>query len=199
MVIHTHHGVITAKSWRAQHDMAWWSQKKAWSCYGDHGHYYNIVRTLIIQPTLLIIYQLVVRYFYNAEYVERTHQRLPERRLTKMNLFLKNWKFPKITKSNIYIILKLFWNSILLTCHHRRKLNFWRKFRPTGLTRQFGGKSYSNASQLCHIIMVCGSHYLRKHWEAIHFFTNRKHGKHDDHTMIMVKIMENMVIMPWSW
>ena len=34
----------------------------AWSCYGDHGHYYNVVRTLIIQPTLLISAQ-VVRYF----------------------------------------------------------------------------------------------------------------------------------------
>ena len=30
---------------------------------GDHGHCYNVDRALIIQPTLLISKQVVVRYF----------------------------------------------------------------------------------------------------------------------------------------
>ena len=43
--------------------MVWPSWKNAWTCHGDHGHYYNVVRTLINQPTLLISKQMVVRYF----------------------------------------------------------------------------------------------------------------------------------------
>ena len=43
--------------------MSWSSWNKTWSCHGDHSHYYNVVRTLIIQPTLLISQQVVVRYF----------------------------------------------------------------------------------------------------------------------------------------
>ena len=43
--------------------MAWPSWKIACSCHDDHGHYYKVVRTLIIQPTLLVINEVVVRYF----------------------------------------------------------------------------------------------------------------------------------------
>ena len=43
--------------------MTWPSWKIARSCQGDHGHYYNVVGMLIIQPTLLIINQVVVLYF----------------------------------------------------------------------------------------------------------------------------------------
>ena len=42
--------------------MSWSSWNIAWSCHGDHGHYYNVVRTLIFQPTLLISNEVVVRY-----------------------------------------------------------------------------------------------------------------------------------------
>ena len=45
--------------------------------------------------------------------------------------------------------------------------------------------------------MVYRSNYLRKHWQTILFF-RKKHGKHNDHTMIIIWIMENMVIIPWS-
>ena len=31
--------------------------------HGDYGHYYNAVKTLIIQPTLIISKHVVVRYF----------------------------------------------------------------------------------------------------------------------------------------
>ena len=68
----------------------------AWSWHGDHGHYYNVVRTLIIQLPLLISNQVVVRYSFNVEYVERTHQKQPKRRLNKMNLCQKF----EITKNN---------------------------------------------------------------------------------------------------
>ena len=33
--------------------------------------------------------QVIVRYFFNAEYVERTHQKLPERPLTRMDISQK--------------------------------------------------------------------------------------------------------------
>ena len=46
--------------------------------------------------------------------------------------------------------------------------------------------------------MVYGSTYLRRHCQTSHFLFQKKHGKHDDHTMTMVWIMENMVIIPWS-
>ena len=41
----------------------------------DHGHYYNVVRTLNIQPTLIIIcsIQVLLQYFFNQEYVGRIH------------------------------------------------------------------------------------------------------------------------------
>ena len=43
--------------------MSWSSWNMAWSCRGDHGHYHNVVRTLIIQLILLISDQGVVREF----------------------------------------------------------------------------------------------------------------------------------------
>ena len=43
--------------------MAWPSEKIAELCHGDHDNYYNVVRTLIIQPNLLFSAQVVVRYF----------------------------------------------------------------------------------------------------------------------------------------
>ena len=51
--------------------MSWSSRIIAWSCYGDHGHYYNVVRTLIIQPTLLISAQVVVRNFLTRNWLNK--------------------------------------------------------------------------------------------------------------------------------
>ena len=54
------HGMVIMK---CSMIMVWPSWKIAWPSHGDHGHYYNVVRTLIIQPTLLISAQVIVRYF----------------------------------------------------------------------------------------------------------------------------------------
>ena len=53
--------------------------------------FYNVVRWPIIQPTLLISNQVIVRY---VECVAQTHQNLPQKTLTKMNLFPKNSNLP---------------------------------------------------------------------------------------------------------
>ena len=56
----------------------------AWSCHSDHGRYFNVVRTLIIQPILLISAQMVGSLLiFKAEYLEQTNQKLPERHLLK--------------------------------------------------------------------------------------------------------------------
>ena len=78
------------------------------SCYDDHGQFYNIVWTIIIQPTLQISVQVVVQYFYYEEYVGGTHQKLPEKLLLKWICSSKKSKRPKIVKScNIWVISKL--------------------------------------------------------------------------------------------
>ena len=52
--------------------------------------------------------------FFNADYVQQTHQKLPERHLLKW-IALKISKLPKITKScKIYVILKLLLKKKLL-------------------------------------------------------------------------------------
>ena len=53
-------------------------------------------------------------------------------------------------------------------------------------------------SQMWYITLY-GSNYWRTEWQTIHFFRNKHHEKHDDHTMIMVWIRENMTIIPWSY
>ena len=68
-------------------------------CLNIYGYYYNVVRMLIIKPSLFNNNQLVFRYFFDAQYIERTHQNLPEKRLMEITLFLKNWKLPKTMKS----------------------------------------------------------------------------------------------------
>ena len=40
--------------------LTWTSWKTAWSCYGGHDYYYNVVRALIIQLTLLISTHLLL-------------------------------------------------------------------------------------------------------------------------------------------
>ena len=96
----------------------------------------------------------------------------------------------------------LHWNCCLMrTCclviTEENSKSFWSYLRLILLTRQFGGVNSSKASQVCHI-MVYGSNYWRKRWQTIHFFFKKKHGKHDDHNIIIVWIMENMVIIPRS-
>ena len=60
--------------------MALPSWKIASPCYGDHGHYYNVIRTLIIQPTWCPGGSPLL---FNAEYAEQTHQKLSEQHLLK--------------------------------------------------------------------------------------------------------------------
>ena len=132
MVIHTRYCVIMARSWHVHHEysmiMVWPSWKIAWPCHGDHGHYYNVVRTLNILPTLLICCPGGSPLLFNAEYVEQTHQKLPERHLLKWISF-KISKLPEITKScNIYVILKLLLKKNLLSWYHRRKLLNYREY-----------------------------------------------------------------------
>ena len=95
----------------------------------------------------------------------------------------------------------LYWNCcLIITCclviTEKKSNSLWSKLCLILLTRQFWGANCSIASEVCQI-KVYGIHYLRKHWQTNHF-QKKKHGKHDDHTMIMVWIMENMVIIPWS-
>ena len=95
----------------------------------------------------------------------------------------------------------LYWNYLLkttccLVITEEKSQPFWSNLPWILLTRQFGSINLAEGSQVSHI-MVYGSNYLRKQWQTIHFFS-KKYGKHDDHTMIMVCIMENMVTIPWS-
>ena len=95
----------------------------------------------------------------------------------------------------------LYWNCCLIrTCclliNEENSKFFWSNLQIISLPRHFVGVNLSKFSQVCHM-NIYGSNYLTKHWQAIHFF-QKKHGKHDDHTMIVVWIMENMVIIPWS-
>ena len=96
-----------------------------------------------------------------------------------------------------------YWNccSIKTCClvmTEENSKSFWSNLRLIfELTLQVGGVNASKACEVCHI-KVNGSNYLRKHGQANHSFSKQKRGKHDDHTMIMVGIIENMVIIPWS-
>ena len=74
---------------------------------------------------------------------------------------------------------------------------FWSNFRLILLTRQYGGVNSSEASQVCHI-MIYGSNHLRKQWQTTQLLFKKKMEKYDDYTMVMVWIMENIVIIPWS-
>ena len=95
----------------------------------------------------------------------------------------------------------LYWNCCLITgclvITEANSKSLWSNLRLLLLTRQFGGVNSSKGSQVCHII-VYDTNYSRKNWQNILFFFQKKHGKHDDHTIIMRWIMENMVIIPWS-
>ena len=53
------------------------------------------------------------------------------------------------------------------------------------VTRNFEGVISYKASQMCHI-MVYGNIFLRKHWQIIQLFFQKKD-------------MENIMIIPWSW
>ena len=57
------------------------------------------------------------------------------------------------------------------------------------------GILFCNAGKLC-LEMLYGSKLFEKTLTNNSFFSNEKHGKHDDHSMIMVRIMENMVVIP---
>ena len=81
--------------------MAWSSWKIAWSCHGDHGHYYNVVKTLIIQPTLLISKQVVIRHFLTWNMLNGPIKNYPKR-VQKMDLSSKISKFPQSQSSVIY-------------------------------------------------------------------------------------------------
>ena len=76
-------------------NMVWLSLKIAWSRRGDHGHYFNVIRTLIIQPTLLISTQLVVRYFLTRNMLNKSIRNYPKT-FNKKDLSPKN----EITKNN---------------------------------------------------------------------------------------------------
>ena len=82
-------------------------------------------------------------------------------------------------------------------------------------TWKFGGVIYFKASQVCHIIIL-GSNYLTKHWQANNFFskkacktwysyhnlgmTHRRHGNHPmNHEDQAEKHGSHDVIMAWSW
>ena len=69
--------------------IAWTSWNIAWSCHGDHGNYYKIVRTLNIQPALLITTHVVVRYFLTRNLLNKTIKKVPERRSTRMDFSQK--------------------------------------------------------------------------------------------------------------
>ena len=97
----------------------------------------------------------------------------------------------------MYVILKLLFNKNLpFGVTEENSKSFWSNLHLISLTCHFGGLNSSQDSQVCHI-MVYGSNYLRKHWQTIHFFL-KKHGKYDYHSIIMVWIVENMVIIPSS-
>ena len=81
-----------------------------------------------------------------------------------------------------------YWNcSLNRTCcfviTEENSKSFWSNLLLTLLNCQLGGVNSSKASQVCHI-KVYGSNYWRKHRQTIHFFQ---------------KIMENIMIIPWSW
>ena len=84
---------IIARSWHGYHVilddhgmvvnedgmiMVWPSNKMAWSCHGDHGHYYNVVRIPTIQPTLLISKQVVVSCFLVRNMLDEPIRNFPK-------------------------------------------------------------------------------------------------------------------------
>ena len=103
---------------------------------------------------------------------------------------LKISKLPKTRKScNMFVISKLLCNNNLLFGYYRRKLKITGSILCSVLlTRQLRGVNYSKSSQVCHI-MVYDTNYLRRYWQNILIFFEKKHAKHDAHTMIMVWIM----------
>ena len=95
----------------------------------------------------------------------------------------------------------LYWNCCLiktlcLVITEENSKSFRSNLHLILVTRHFGDVNSSKSSQMCQI-MVYGSRYCRKQWQPLHFLS-KKHGKYDDNTMIMLWIMENMVIIPWS-
>ena len=68
-------------------------------------------------------------------------------------------------------------------------------------TRHFGGLNSSKTSQVCHIMVFAATFWENIEKQSIFF--NKKHGKHDYYTMIMVWIMtttlRNIAAMPSSW
>ena len=120
--------------------MAWSSWKIARSCHGEHVHFYNVDRTLNIQPALFFSNQ--VHYFLTQIMLnEPSGNYLKDVCLTKMNLFLKISKFRncqkywkakkewKMVKYELTIVtLELLFKK-LLSVYHRRKLFFWNNLR----------------------------------------------------------------------
>ena len=175
MVIMKYSMIMASPSW-----------KIAWSCHGDYGHYYNIIRTLIIQPTLLISKQVASPLFFNKEHVVRTHQKLPERRLINGSLCQN----VVITENNKKaVICMLYWNCCLIrTCcqvnTEENSKSTWSNLRLILLTRNCGGVNSCKGSQVF-LIMVYG----RNLWENF-----------DKRSITFLKTnMDNMMTIPWSW
>ena len=100
----------------------------------------------------------------------------------------------------------LYWNCCLIRTYYlvineENCKSFRSNLRESFLTCHFGGVNSFKISQMCHIL-VYSSNCLRNHWQTIHFFKEKKHGKHY-HTMIMPWIImtmpRNMAAMPSSW
>ena len=96
--------------------------KVAWAYHDSHCHYYNVVRTLIIQPVLLIIAQVVFRYFLRGMFWLNS-SKITRKTFIKMDFPPKTSNLPKITKPCIiYVILKLLFKKKLLSGYQRKKL-----------------------------------------------------------------------------
>ena len=89
----------------------------------------------------------------------------------------------------MYVILKLYFNkNLMLGDYWRKYKSFWSTLRIILLTRHFAGVDASKVRQVSHIMVL----------QEQSIFFQKKNGKHDDHTIIMLWTVENMVIMPWS-
>ena len=69
--------------------MAWLSWQIAWSCYGGYDHYYNLLRTLIIQKILLLSAQVVIRDVLTRNILTKRSE-TTQKTFTTMDFFAEN-------------------------------------------------------------------------------------------------------------
>ena len=104
--------------------MAWSSSNIAWSCHAHYGHYYNEIRKLIIQRTVLSSTQVVVCYFLTQNMLKEPSKLLRRRSLKCIFSLKIRYKLKTLKSCIIYVVLNLILNKKLLPGCHRWNEDF---------------------------------------------------------------------------